>query len=284
MVDKENPNVDNYPVDKTPTPTQMSDRPQPSSNPLLDQLLDQPANQQPDTTNWTSNWNAGQTPDSGVRPAVSVTTTLVEGRQPSGYIRDKERRLRQQNLELLRPLKRLPKVAFGSNRFGPLMFLLAFGIVGMYFGVMSFASPVDSAGRAVNLSVEPSQRRLVAGETITVRVWEDSLSVPVNAVKAQLTYDKDAFDFVAIDSTVSSFSSDDSSTPTDGGVLLSRRASTGLIGRQLVASVVLRAKAETGNTSITFDGDSKLIHATDQTNVLQKTFDGTYFVSDSSSN
>ncbi len=267
MVDKEIPNVDNCLVNKTQT-----------------QTFDLP-DQQPDASNWTSDWSAGSS--SGVTGNVSGASDAVQippsASQPSDYIRDKERRLRQQNLETQRLLSRLPKVAFGFNRFGPLMFLLAFGIVGMYFGVMSFASPGDTAGRAINLSVEPSQRRLVAGDTLTVRVWADSLSVPVDAVKAQLAYDKDSFDFVAIDAIASSFSSDDLSEPNEQGVLLSRRASTGLIGRQLVASVVLRAKATTGNVSLWFDDSSKLMHATDQTNVLQRTSGSTYFVSSTSS-
>lgn len=193
--------------------------------------------------------------------------------------KEKERRLREQNFELQARLKRSPSAIFGVNRFGPLMFAAAFGLIGIYFAVSSYANPTVSYGRTVNLSLEPSDRKVVRGQTLTVRVWADSLNHPMGAVQARLMYPADKFEFVTVDTTASAFITETAAATADGTVLLSRSTPDGLTGRQFVAKVTFRAKSTAGSASLWFAEDSKVLRSTDQANILEETSGGQYVVS-----
>lgn len=194
---------------------------------------------------------------------------------------DKERRLQQQNIAWQNKLKKVSPIQFTANRFGPLMFAMTFGVIGMYLAVMTFASPAGGGLRAASLTIEPSSRQVAAGQTLTVRIWADSLDQPVNAVEAHLAYPHETFEFVSMDSSASSFSVDRASRPDAGRIVISRAATDpqGLIGRQLVAKVVFRAKGDAATASMSFAEGSKLLRAYDQTDILERTDGGYYRIS-----
>lgn len=227
--------------------------------------------------------------------ALSVDANLAE---------DKVRRLQQQNQALQRRLDKAHKkdtISFMYNRFGPLMFALIFGVIGMYFALSGFASPNASQGRAVSLSIEPSARQLSRGETFSVRVWADSLDHQMGAIQARLTYPVETFEFVSLDTSASPFTVDtarfDAPVAKAGSVVLSRAVSLqgvqgmhGVSGRQLVGTISFKAKSvvaagtaksgtATMSSTMAFSEDSKVLRVGSQINILQRTSGGKYLIS-----
>lgn len=198
-------------------------------------------------------------------------------------VTEKERRLTEQNrLEAARFAK-IKSGMFKANRFGPLMFALSFGIIGVYFAVMTFAATPEVNGRQVNLTIEPSTRSIKKGQPVVVRVWSDSMDQAVGAVQADLLYPSDKFELTAVDTSLSSYPVDDRSSTTAGRINMRRSTSEprGLTGRQLVAVVSFQARADStdGSADMSFSEDSQLLRADDRTNVLQRTDSSRYYVS-----
>ncbi len=251
-IDKARPNADNCLVAKTSTTSKISKTPTARATRAKSQSLSAP-----------SNFDAAE---------------------------DKVRRLQQQNQAFQRQLDKARKsrsISFKYNRFGPLMFALTFGVIGMYFALSGFATPEPSQERVVNLSIEPSTRQLSQGETFSVSVWADSLDYPMGAIQASLTYPAAAFDFVSLDTDASPFTHNTAPSDTPvadaGSVLLSRSAPLeGVIGRQFVGTISFKAKADASNGGanvMSFSKNSKVLRAGSQTDILQRTFGGTYHIS-----
>lgn len=200
-------------------------------------------------------------------------------------ITDKERRLIEQNQAEARRLSGLKTNIFTANRFGPLMFALSFGVIGVYFAVMGFAATPATAGRTASLSIEPAARSIKKGQTVAVRVWSDSMDQPIASVQAGLVYPADKFDFVAVDASQSAFVTEDATELETGTVTVRRSAAATeaamLTGRQLVAKVTFRAKADTttGSADMWFSADSRLLRASDRTNILERTDGSRYYIS-----
>jgi hypothetical protein len=157
----------------------------------------------------------------------------------------------------------------------------------MYYAFSSFATPINTEGTSVqntaviNLSIEPSASRVSRGQTLTLRVWADSQNQSVSVVNARLNFPPDLFEFVAADTNTSSFAqgSTDTVGSATGSVAFTRAAPHGLTGRQLVAAVTFRAKANVGSGAISFSKDSALLRASDRANILQHTSTGHYDIS-----
>jgi len=200
---------------------------------------------------------------------------------------EKMRRLTEQNRtqeEQLRRAARISPVNFNRNRFGPLVFLMAFGVAGLYFITFSSASPAADTVRAVSLTVEPESRQVGNGELLTLRVWADSLDKPMAAVEAQLSYPTDRFEYVGFDAGASRFTVDNASRGEAGLVVLSRSYTptpdmAGLTGRQFIGKVVLRAKGAAGAASVGFTESSRILQAGSNTDILERTSGGEYRVS-----
>jgi hypothetical protein len=209
-----------------------------------------------------------------------VAKTPTVPKTPKQLAADKVRRLRQQNQEGLKKLKGIPVDTFKANRFGPLMFAMAFGLAGAYFAVSSFASPQVPA-RAPMLAIEPAVRQVAPGETLKLRIWSDSLDKSVNAVQAHIDYPTQTFDLVGIDATDSAFDLDGASTSQAGMVVLSRRSAQpeGLVGRQYVGSLILRARQAGGPADVHIGEASRLLHSSDAIDILQRRETGSYSVS-----
>lgn len=124
----------------------------------------------------------------------------------------------------------------------------------------------DAAGSA-SLALTPGSGQYYVNDTLTVRITENSGGEGVNAVEADLVYDKNVLQFVSIDASDSAFTIA-APTTTGGGVVNIPRAipSVSLTGTQNVASVTFKVIAA-GNSSITFAGSSAIVKTSGTQNI-----------------
>jgi hypothetical protein len=94
------------------------------------------------------------------------------------------------------------KDLFAANRFGPLVFLLAFGVIGSLLAFNTFAAsdPQAGGGQAKGRIWLLSDRSVATlDNSITVQVWADNAGQAVNAMMAQVEYPDDKLQFVQSD-------------------------------------------------------------------------------------
>lgn len=119
------------------------------------------------------------------------------------------------------------------------------------------------------MSLSPSSSNVRPGDTVTVRVDENSGTRAVNGVEADISYPADKFDVVSIDSAASAFDIKARETSSQGRVSVIRgKLGETLTGSHEVTKIVLKAKAS-GSANITVDGTSMLVASDNNTNILQ---------------
>jgi hypothetical protein len=163
------------------------------------------------------------------------------------------------------------------NRHSLLVFLIIFALVGAITYRQIYAAPKI---RGVSLTLSPSNQTLMVGSELTIQVWADARERSMNAVQANLTYDINYFDFVSVNGTGSAFVIDASSTNSDGLIQIARGNIQPLTGRQLVANVVLRAKARIRKTTVQFRSDSIITDSVNSTNILVGRGAGSYRINE----
>lgn len=162
-----------------------------------------------------------------------------------------------------------------------LIVAVAFGAVGTYNYFRSDAAPKGSSPKqqqSVSLAVSPASSKVNVGDTVSVQVWVDSLNESTTAVQANLTYPTSAFQFVAIDDTNSAFGIAVQAVEEGGVIKIARGNFEKLTGKQLVATVNLRAIAKLQNASVKFTTGSEVINAATYQNMLATTVDAKYNV------
>ncbi len=167
--------------------------------------------------------------------------------------------------------------SFGVKRFLPLGFIIIFAAVAGAIIFQASAAPRNS--NMVSLSLDPSSQRVSNGTVLTVAIWENSNNIGVNAVQADLKYSADKFDFVSIDSAGSAFEIEAQAKGGDGTITIGRGHVGSLTGKQLVAKINLRAKSADGKANISFTSRSKILKASDSSNILQQSKDASYRLS-----
>jgi hypothetical protein len=163
---------------------------------------------------------------------------------------------------------------FSKKRFS--IFLAAFCLIAFFALIQAAASSTSNSNAMLYLN--PSSQKVGSGQTLTLEVWMDAKSQPVNAVQANLTYPVDKFDFAGIDTNGSAFEVEAQSSGGSGEVKIARGHVGALTGSQLVARVNLIAKSGKGNGNINFTGGSAIVRSTDNINVLSSTSGGHYNV------
>jgi preprotein translocase subunit YajC len=129
----------------------------------------------------------------------------------------------------------------------------------------------------VTMSLSPTSQQVTPGSNLVLEVWADSGSMPVNAVQANLTYPVDKLTFVSIDSSSSAFVVTAPSTGGSGKVAIARGNIKPVTGKVLVAKVSFTVNtASSGSVPVSFGQGSALVSSTSHTNVLTKTYGGTY--------
>jgi hypothetical protein len=113
-----------------------------------------------------------------------------------------------------------------------------------------FSEAALAASASVSLS--PSASSVAKGSTVSVGVYENSGSEPVNAVKVIATYPADKFSYVSITNS-NAFSVAAFSSGGSGTVNIQRGALSPVTGRQLVATFRLKALVDSGTGSLGVD-------------------------------
>jgi plastocyanin len=129
-----------------------------------------------------------------------------------------------------------------------------------------------------SLSFSPSKQTIKTGETLTLSVWADSGDQEVNAVQAKVKYPTDKFDVVSISSEGSAFEVQAQSSHADGVIFIARAHVGRLKGKNLVATVELKAKEQAGTADISFNDDSHLVSASTNKDILGDKQTGTYTI------
>jgi hypothetical protein len=129
------------------------------------------------------------------------------------------------------------------------------------------------------ISITPSsQKNISPTNTLTLGIWEDSQSTPVNAVQANLTYDAKVFDFVNIDAAVSAFEIQAQAFGSNGTINIARGHVGNLTGKQLIAYITLKPKLSNVKSSrVDFAGDTILTSSTG-TDVIKSKIGGIYSI------
>lgn len=168
---------------------------------------------------------------------------------------------------------------FSANRFGPLVFLLVFGLAGVAFVYSSSAAPSQKGGpgssTGISMYITPSKQQLNR-DSLIANVWVDSRNEPVNAVQAIINYPADKLIYVSSNSDSSQFTIQAETANTEGRLVIARGSTVPLTGDQLVATVVFKPTDSTGKAALNFDAASQLLSSNTNQNVLGQTVGGQY--------
>lgn len=144
-----------------------------------------------------------------------------------------------------------------------------------------FARRLQSAsGSVVTLYVSPKTDSLAVGDTVVMIIREDSYSVGVNTVQANLAYSTSLLRMESIDTSTSAFTTTiQSNNDGNGGIQIGVGLLAGsLTGDQLVAKVTFTALA-TGTATVNFVTGSGIADAATSNDVCKKKVGATYTVS-----
>ncbi len=164
------------------------------------------------------------------------------------------------------------------NKVHSLVYLLATAIFAL---VQIFAlrpTPVSAAASA-SMYLSPSTATIVKGKTIIIKVYENSGSTNVNAVKVNLTYSTSKLSYVSYSSASSAFPIEAQNPSGNSSPLTFVRATAPPFktGAQLVVTVTFKAVASSGTTSVLI-GSGSTVNSADGfgTNILTSTSGGSY--------
>jgi hypothetical protein len=149
--------------------------------------------------------------------------------------------------------------------------LVAFG----YAAVRIFA-----ASGTASLYLSPAIGTYAPGQAVTVKVYVNTVTDPVNAVQADFSYPTAKFQFNSIDGTGSAFGLDALSTGGNGKISIARGTSGGtapVSGVQLVSTVHFTALAA-GSASLAFLTTSHVVRSTDTADILATSTGATYTI------
>ncbi|MBA3757700.1 hypothetical protein H0X09_02445 [Candidatus Saccharibacteria bacterium] len=164
------------------------------------------------------------------------------------------------------------------DKFGLLVFAVLFGLIGFYVLYRSEALPssrTPSVLTSPGFIVNPTSKNLKRGEVLTVTVYVNSFSEPINAVQANILYSADKLQFVSINSSTSPFEVQAQSTGGNGVVKIARGHVGSLSGQQEVSKITFTALAK-GSTQVTFTDGSAVVRSTDNKDILSQTIGGKY--------
>src|SRR3972149_1639542 len=169
------------------------------------------------------------------------------------------------------------------NNLGTVLILIAIPITA--YAVLTSREPSGKAATTPTLSLLPAASNVNQGALLTVEVWEESQTQPVNAVQANFSYDVTKFDFVSVDNTTSAVGVEAENTGGNGSVSLARGVASvngqppvPVIGLKLVTKVTFRAKQSPGASSMSFTAGSAIVRSSDNANILDATVGATYTV------
>lgn len=142
-----------------------------------------------------------------------------------------------------------------------------------------FVLPVQAQAPSASLSLSPSNGTHEYTDSFTVDVRVNTGGEAVNGIEARLSYNDSLLDFVSIDASSSAFSIEASSSGGGGLVTIERANITAVTNSNaLVARVRFKAASTAGNATVSFLGTSKVVRASDSSDILGSTSGGTYTI------
>jgi hypothetical protein len=184
-----------------------------------------------------------------------------------------ERLIKQNQAEQIK--FKVSKNMFAANRFGPLIFLLAFGILGSVFVFNSFAASdsqtTQPKGRIWLLS---DRTTATLGNAVTVQVWADSAGQSVNAVQAHVEYPDDMLEYVQSD-TPDDRKVETRVVNTGKRIVIARVGNAETAGKP-ITSLTFRPKAKGDITLRIVSDESEIRRSSDNEDILGKS-DGVQF-------
>jgi len=145
--------------------------------------------------------------------------------------------------------------------------------------ITTFALPfllvAPAYAASATLYLSPSSGSVANGNTLTLYVYEDSGTEPVNAVQANLSYPASQLQFLSTSSS-SAFSVVAQNTGGSGSVQIGRGALPSVTGNQLVATVQFKALVGSGTAAVSFAGGSQVVSANSNANIMTVSPGGSY--------
>jgi chitodextrinase len=166
-----------------------------------------------------------------------------------------------------------------TKHFKPLvmaMYALIFSTIGLIVFAIWAAPPATPA-----VYLELPTQTLPVNTTFTVALRENSGTVGVNSIQANMTYPAGLLDFVSIDATGSSFSIEAEAFQSSGVIRVARGNTTAVTGDRLVANITFRTRTTTGAAAVSFTSGTALVNASTNVDILgslSAAFGGTYTV------
>ena len=164
---------------------------------------------------------------------------------------------------------------FRANKLTILILLIVAAITGGYIYYQDQNPPGKNGGSA-SLSLTANNKKVPKDHILTTAIWVDTGNQPVNAVQANLYYPNDKFGFVSIDSGGSAFEVEAQAIGGGGVIKIARGHIGSVYGRQLVAKVNLKAKANSGKAKLEFAKGSAVVRSTDNVDILGRTPSATF--------
>lgn len=158
------------------------------------------------------------------------------------------------------------------------IFAVIFVVIGGYFVLKSLAATPPT------LYLTPASSSVNASADFTVQIRENSDTIEVNAVQANLTYPTNLLDVTSIDTSGSAFSTVAESTSASGVINFGAGTATGasgVSGDQLVATIHFKSKTVAGTANVSFTTGTALVESATNTEILgglDNTVGGTYTV------
>lgn len=126
------------------------------------------------------------------------------------------------------------------------------------------------------LKVTPFKGTIQRGTVFNVQIKAYS-ETQLNAIQANLTYTS-SLEVIGISYEGSAFPVEAESTYNNGQIRIARASFTPVNGEQLVATISFKATADRSAAKLAFSGDSALVTATDNRNILGAVVNGNYKV------
>lgn len=149
---------------------------------------------------------------------------------------------------------------------------LTFGTFAAYQLVGSEAARPARTPSVPNIAFSPSTQTASVGDFVTIEVREDSGTIPVNAVQANILYPSSILEFVSTDSATSPFTIQAQAEQTAGRISLARGSAVGTAqtGNQLIARVTFKV-LQASSATLQYDPDTAVVSSDTNTNILTTT-------------
>jgi hypothetical protein len=154
----------------------------------------------------------------------------------------------------------------------------SFKLLAASLGLVLTLLPQTAWAASASVRLSPASGSVAKGRTIVIGIRENSGGDPVNAAAATLSYPADKFDFVGI-SNSGAFGIAAASSGGGGSVHVDRGALPAVSGDQLIASVTLRAKVNSGSAAVSIAG-AEIRSANDSSVIPSSVSGGNYSFTD----